>query len=114
MAKLGFRTFQDMIGKTDKLKFEPKSTSSKASLLNLDLILKNALDIRPGTKIQGGCMAQEFKLENRLVRHECESIIYFFQFRSIFHDTTLVQYLTISNTFSYFSTFTIISGLQDN
>ena len=67
MAKLGFRTFQEMIGRTDCLKFEPKSSNSKAALLNLDMILKNALDIRPNTNIQGGCMAQEFNLETRLV-----------------------------------------------
>ena len=67
MAKLRFHTFQEMIGHADRLKFEPKTSNSKAALLNLDMILTNALDIRPDTNTQGGCVAQEFKLENRMV-----------------------------------------------
>ncbi len=71
MAKMGFRSFQDMIGRTDKLRFGPKKDNYKAGLLNFEHILKNALDIRPGINIVGGSMEQDFKIDSKLVRMYC-------------------------------------------
>ena len=67
MAKMGFRTFQEMVGRTDKLRFAPDPNNPKAQMLNFDRILKNALEIRPGTNIVGGSVAQIFDLEQRRV-----------------------------------------------
>lgn len=38
----------------------------KAKTLNLNLILQNALHMRPGVNIKGGSDVQDFQLENRL------------------------------------------------
>ena len=67
MAKLGFRRFQELIGRTDKLKFSPHSINPKAKLLDFSTILKNANDMRPDVCIVGGSVAQDFQLEKRLV-----------------------------------------------
>lgn len=40
--------------------------SDKAKMLNLNLILQNALHMRPGVNIVGGSVAQDFQLEQRL------------------------------------------------
>ncbi|GAB1607751.1 glutamate synthase [NADH], amyloplastic-like [Argonauta hians] len=66
MAKLGFRTFQEMIGRTDKLTMKPNPDNRKANLLNFDLILTNALQINPGANIIGRSVGQNFDLEKRL------------------------------------------------
>ncbi|KAL3282591.1 hypothetical protein HHI36_005767 [Cryptolaemus montrouzieri] len=65
MANLGVRTFQELIGRTDLLKAS-ESGSSKARMLNLNLILQNASHMRPGINIKGGSVAQDFQLEQRL------------------------------------------------
>jgi hypothetical protein len=67
MAKLGFRTFQELIGRTDKLRFSPAPSIGKAQLLNFDPILKNALELRPGASIRAGTVSQDYKMEERLV-----------------------------------------------
>lgn len=67
MAELGFRTFQELIGRTDKLRFSPASQIGKAQLLNFAPILKGALELRPGANIRAGSLAQDFKMEERLV-----------------------------------------------
>ena len=56
MAKLGIAKLQDLIGRTDLLKrFESsEKNSGKSKFLHFDAILKNALDMRPGTNIVGG------------------------------------------------------------
>ncbi|KAH1023919.1 hypothetical protein HUJ05_003496 [Dendroctonus ponderosae] len=65
MAKLGVRTYQELIGRTDLLK--PLETGTpKAKMLNLNLILQNALHMRPGVNIKGGSKGQDFQLEHRL------------------------------------------------
>ncbi|CAD7082992.1 unnamed protein product [Hermetia illucens] len=64
MAKLGIRKFQDLIGRTDLLR-ERKNRSSKAAQLDLSLLLKNALEIRPKTNIVGGSVKQDFGIESR-------------------------------------------------
>ncbi|CAH1997917.1 unnamed protein product [Acanthoscelides obtectus] len=65
MAKLGVRTFQELIGRTDLLKVVDAG-SPKAKMLNLNLILQNALHMRPGVNIKGGSEKQDFQLEQRL------------------------------------------------
>nr|AWS20468.1 glutamate synthase [Mayetiola destructor] len=64
MASLGIRKFQDLIGRTDLLRVK-KDVTNKASMLDFSLILKNALDLRPGTNIRGGSVKQDFGLETR-------------------------------------------------
>ncbi|RWS29096.1 glutamate synthase 1-like protein [Leptotrombidium deliense] len=65
MSKLGIRKFQDLIGRTDLLSFQPDSSNPKACLLNFSAILANALELRPGTNIVGGSLKQDFNLESR-------------------------------------------------
>ncbi|KAK3092132.1 hypothetical protein FSP39_025440 [Pinctada imbricata] len=66
LAKLGYHSLQDVIGRTDKLVFSPDPTNKKAKLLNFSELLTNALDLRPGTNIVGGSVKQIFDLEKRL------------------------------------------------
>ncbi len=73
MAKLGFRKFQDMIGRTDKLLFHPKKENNKALQLDFEKLFKNALKINPGVNIVGGSVAQDFKIESKLVRFSLPS-----------------------------------------
>jgi len=67
MAKLGFRTFQEMIGRTDRLRFSPSLLIGKAKLLDFEPILRNALDLRPGVNIRAATVAQDHCLDERLV-----------------------------------------------
>lgn len=60
MADVGVRTFQELIGRTDLLKVRENNENHKAKLLNLSLILKNALHMRPGVNIIGGSKTQVF------------------------------------------------------
>ncbi|XP_052242063.1 uncharacterized protein LOC127852221 isoform X2 [Dreissena polymorpha] len=66
MAKMGIRKFQDLIGRTDRLKFSPAPNNPKAKLLDFSAILKSALDMRPNTNIVGGSVAQDFQLEKKI------------------------------------------------
>lgn len=66
MAALGIRKFQDLIGRTDLLRVRKNLSIDKARTLNLDNILRSALELRPGVNIKGGSMSQDFQLENRL------------------------------------------------
>lgn len=65
MANLGIRKFQDLIGRTDLLRVADK-LSTKANTLNLNMLLTDALTLRPGTNIVGGSVKQDFQLEKRL------------------------------------------------
>ena len=65
MAKMGIRKFQDLVGRTDLLAVR-ETTHPKAKYLNFGGLLKNALDMRPGVNIVGGCVPQDFELEKRL------------------------------------------------
>lgn len=65
MASLGISKFQDLIGRTDLLKVRENISLEKAKTLNLDNILKKALDMRPGVNIKGGSVRQDFQLELR-------------------------------------------------
>lgn len=77
MAKLGIRRYQDLIGRTDLLSTVTNG-NKKAQTLDLSLILKNALDMRPGVNIVGGSKVQDFQLEqhldNALVK-KCDGVI---------------------------------------
>lgn len=64
MASLGLRKFQELIGRTDLLQLREDLTN-KPALLDLQMLLKSALDLRPGTNIIGGSVKQDFVLENR-------------------------------------------------
>lgn len=57
MASLGIRKFQDLVGRTDLLQVR-ESCMEKAKLLDMSQVLKNALEIRPGTNIIGGSIPQ--------------------------------------------------------
>lgn len=67
MAKLGFRKFEELIGRTDKLKVKrgPNMTIKEAAL-NFESILLNAQNLRPTVSIRGGSVRQIFDLEKRL------------------------------------------------
>lgn len=67
MASMGIRKFQDLIGRTDLLRASEKR-SLKASTLDFSLILKNAQELRPDTKIQQmpSLNSSAFKLDERL------------------------------------------------
>ena len=64
MANLGIRKFQDLIGRTDLLRVAEKPRN-KAATFDLSMLLQNALEMRPGTNIVGGSVAQDFQLEKR-------------------------------------------------
>ena len=67
MARLGFRTFAEMVGHTEKLFFNPDAKNTKALSLNFDPILKNAQEMRPDASVLGGSLRQEFNMDKRLV-----------------------------------------------
>ncbi|XP_026739897.1 glutamate synthase [NADH], amyloplastic isoform X2 [Trichoplusia ni] len=78
MADVGVRRFQDLIGRTDLLKVRENNENPKARTLNLGLILKNALHMRPGVNIIGGSKTQDFQLEKRLdnqLIEQCSGIL---------------------------------------
>lgn len=78
MAKLGIAKIQDLIGRTDLLQPYDQSPNDKSKLLHFDLILKNALEMRPGVSIQGGTVAQDFALSSRMeekVIDKCKDVI---------------------------------------
>ena len=59
------------------LKARPDCTD-KGSLLNLDRVLKNALDMRPGVSIHGGSIPQDFELDRRMDQElidKCRDVI---------------------------------------
>lgn len=65
MASLGIRTFQELIGRTDLLRVKNDPGNEKAGTLDLNMLLKSALDLRPKTNIIGGSVTQDFQLEKR-------------------------------------------------
>jgi glutamate synthase (NADPH/NADH) len=65
MASLGISKFQDLIGRTDLLKVRDDLTSEKSKTLDLSMVLRNALELRPGVNIKGGSIKQDFQLEQR-------------------------------------------------
>ena len=67
MAQLGFRTFQEMIGRTDRLRFAPHALNGKARQLDLSGLLTSAADLRPDASTVGGSVRQQFDLDSRMV-----------------------------------------------
>merc|ERR1719334_2946890 len=65
LAKLGCRTFQEVIGRTEFLQ-QKQDGSAKNSLLDFSAILTQALSLRPGVNILGGSVGQNFEIEKRL------------------------------------------------
>ncbi|XP_058809290.1 uncharacterized protein LOC131674568 [Phymastichus coffea] len=65
MASFGITKFQDLIGRTDLLKVRENITLEKAKMLDLSMVLRNALELRPGVNIRGGTIKQDFQLEQR-------------------------------------------------
>ncbi|XP_033635249.1 putative glutamate synthase [NADPH] [Asterias rubens] len=66
MAQLGFRSFQEMIGRTDKLKASEQPANEKCRMLDFSRILQRADEMRVGVNIIGGSKEQNFNLGNRL------------------------------------------------
>ena len=65
MASLGIAKFQDLIGRTDLLKIRDDLKLEKAKTLDLSMVLRSALELRPGVNIKGGTIKQDFQLEQR-------------------------------------------------
>ncbi|XP_067951479.1 uncharacterized protein [Watersipora subatra] len=65
MAKLGFKKFQDLIGRCDKLT-ATAPLHDKAALLQYEPILRCANKLHRGTNVVGGSVKQDFELEKRL------------------------------------------------
>jgi glutamate synthase (NADPH/NADH) len=72
MANLGIRKFQDLIGRTDLLRVRQDPNNEKSHLLDLKLVLKNALEMRPNTNIVGGSIKHDFQIEKRSDYHVIE------------------------------------------
>ena len=66
MAKLGFRTFNELIGRADKLKVNKENQNYKEASLNYDSLLINAQTLRPNVSIIGGSTPQNFDMDKRL------------------------------------------------
>ena len=66
MAKLGFRKFSELVGRTDKIKVKRDNMNFKEASLNYESILLNAQSLRPTASIVGGSVKQKFDLEKRL------------------------------------------------
>ncbi|XP_060602982.1 uncharacterized protein LOC132756035 [Ruditapes philippinarum] len=105
MAKMGFRRFQDLIGRTDRLKFAPNPKNPKAKLLDFSAILKNALDLRPDTNIVGGSIPQDFQLEKRIdyeIIKEAQNVIDGKQRQVVIEKTVTNEDRTFGATLSYY------------
>ena len=77
LARLGCRTFQEAIGRTEFLR-QRTDLPPKASTLNFSSLLTPALSMRPGTNILGGSVHQDFELEKRMdkvVIDKCKEVI---------------------------------------
>lgn len=66
MASMGIRKFQELVGRTDLLRTRD-SCVSKAKLLDLSQVLKNALHMRPGVNIVGGSVKQVCELGSKVL-----------------------------------------------
>ncbi|GAB6032806.1 hypothetical protein CHUAL_012008 [Chamberlinius hualienensis] len=65
LAKLGLRSVQELVGRTDLLKARGDLDFGKIKLLDFAFILQSALTLRPNTNIVGGSIPQDFGLETR-------------------------------------------------
>ncbi|CAD6188849.1 unnamed protein product [Caenorhabditis auriculariae] len=62
LSKLGLRTLQEAVGRTDLLYANPNPVNKKATLLEFGSILKNASQMFPTYSIHGGSVKQVFEL----------------------------------------------------
>ncbi|KAL4232715.1 hypothetical protein ACF0H5_007403 [Mactra antiquata] len=117
MSKLGIRRFQDLIGRTDRLKFEPNPHNPKAKLLDFTSILKNALDLRPDTNIVGGTVKQDFNMEKKLdykIISESQDVIDGKKKQVVINMKITNEDRTFASTLSYIiSRKTVEDGLPD-
>ena len=65
LARLGCRSWQEAVGRTEFLRMRP-DVPKKAATLNFEALLKSAVEMRPGVSILGGSIGQDFELEKRL------------------------------------------------
>ena len=65
LAKLGCRTWQEALGRTEFLR-QREGLNKKNSTLCFDKILKKASEMRPDAVILGGTVSQDFELDKRL------------------------------------------------
>jgi hypothetical protein len=63
MARLGFRRFDELIGRTDKIRVKEKNLTQKESSLNYEALLFNAQKMRSNQLLKGGTVKQSFDLE---------------------------------------------------
>ncbi|KAJ8315663.1 hypothetical protein KUTeg_007813 [Tegillarca granosa] len=78
MSKMGVRSLQDLIGRTDRLAFDPDPENHKAKMLDFTSILENARNLRPDVSIVGGSVPQQFEQEKRLdnvLIEKCKDVI---------------------------------------
>ncbi len=62
LAKLGLRSYQELIGRTEFLK--PRNADcEKSKTLQLDAILRKATEMRPDASIIGGSVSQDFEMD---------------------------------------------------
>ena len=66
LSRLGLRSVQEAIGRTDLLYANPNPVNKKATLLEFGTILLNAALLFPTVDIRGGSLKQDFKLEERM------------------------------------------------
>lgn len=66
LSRLGLRSVQEAIGRTDLLYANPNPVNKKATLLEFGTILLHASNLFPTIDIRGGSLKQDFKLEERL------------------------------------------------
>lgn len=78
MSRLGVRKFQDLIGRTELLRFEPNESNPKAKLLSLDSLLMDARKLRQEANTVGGSVKQDFELADRLdnkIIEKCKELL---------------------------------------
>jgi glutamate synthase (NADPH/NADH) len=67
LAKLGLRSYQELVGRTEFLRPLPATFAcKKRGTLDFSAILRKATDMRPDVSIIGGSVAQDFNLDQRL------------------------------------------------
>jgi glutamate synthase (NADPH/NADH) len=66
LSRMGLRSVQEAVGRTDLLIAHPDPVNKKALLLNCEPILRNSLLHYPGTNIVAGTVKQDFQLEKRM------------------------------------------------
>ena len=66
LSRLGLRSVQEAIGRTDLLYASPNPLNAKAQSLEFERVLRNAQHMYPDFSVHGGSVKQDFELEKRL------------------------------------------------